>query len=123
MRLSWTHVGQFSIEVRTRKTGSTATIPLYGASEGVPRLTIPKRATTILTSTRGRPWASGFGSSWQDAVKAAGIDKHFHDLRGTAVTEFYKADLSIREIAVILGLERGSRRRDHQPLRQARRTD
>ena len=30
-------------------------------------------------------------------------DLHFHDLRGTAATKFYLADLSKREIAEILG--------------------
>lgn len=102
LRLSWSHVERLAIAVRTQKTGSTATIPLFGALKDLLG-EIPKRATTILTSTRGRPWGSGFGSSWQDAVKAAGIDKHFHDLRGTAATKLYLADLTIREIAAIMG--------------------
>lgn len=102
LRLSWTHVSPLAIEVRTRKTGSTVTIPVYAALKAF-LATVPKRATTILTNTRKQPWGSGFGSSWQDAVKAAGIDKHFHDLRGTAATNFYRAGLSIREISAIMG--------------------
>lgn len=102
LRLSWSHIGSLAIEVRTRKTGSTATIPLYGALRTL-LAAIPKRATTVLTTTKGRPWKTGFGASWQTVVKAAGIDKHFHDLRGTAVTKLYVADLTIREIGVIVG--------------------
>jgi integrase len=63
-------------------------------------------ATTILTNSKRRPWTpDGFGSSFHSAKKEAGIsDKglHFHDLRGTAATNFYIAGLSIRVIAEIL---------------------
>ena len=52
------------------------------------------------------PWR-GFGSSWDKTVKKAGLSDqkpHFHDLRGTAATNFYKAaDLTTREIAEIMG--------------------
>jgi integrase len=67
---------------------------------------IPKRATTVLTSSKRRPWtADGFGSSFNEAKHAAGIadkDLHFHDLRGTAATKFYIAGLPVRGIAEIL---------------------
>jgi hypothetical protein len=67
---------------------------------------IPKRATTVLTSSKRRPWTpDGFGSSFNDAKHAAGIadkDLHFHDLRGTAATKFYIAGLPIRVIAEVL---------------------
>lgn len=98
LRLSWSHVREHEIAIRTSKTGRTAAIPLYGALEAL-LAEIPRRATTILTSTDKRPWRTGFGSSWQAAIKRAKIDKHFHDLRGTAATRLYLADLSIREIA------------------------
>jgi integrase len=101
LRLSWSHVGDNAIEMRTSKTGRTAEIPLYDALRAL-LAEIPKRSTTVLTSTKKRPWGTGFGASWQDAIKAAGIDKHFHDLRGTAATRLYRADMSIREIALIL---------------------
>lgn len=64
---------------------------------------IPKRATTILTSSEKRPWATGFGASWNKAVTKAGIGKHFHDLRGTAATKLYQAGLKPREIAGVMG--------------------
>lgn len=101
LRLSWGHVKDNAIEVRTRKTGSTALVPLYAPLREL-LAAIPRRATTILTSQNERPWGSGFGASWQRAVKRSGVDKHFHDFRGTAATKFYLAGLSIKEIAGIL---------------------
>jgi integrase len=67
---------------------------------------IPKRSTTVLTSSLGRPWTtSGFGVSFHRAKLAAGIGGllHFHDLRGTAATKFYIAGLPERVIAEMLG--------------------
>ena len=73
---------------------------------------IPKRATTILTSSKRRPWtADGFGSSFNKAKIDAGIserDLHFNDLRGTAATKFYIAGFTMREIAETLAWEEES---------------
>lgn len=85
-----------------------AIVPLYG---GLRQLLagIPKRATTILTNSRGRPWTTdGFGSTFNKAKRGAClIDRNlrFHDLRGTAATRFYVAGLSERVIAEIMGWE------------------
>ena len=68
-----------------------ALIPLYGALRDV-LARIPKRATTILTSSKRRPWtADDFGSSFNKAkidAKMSDRDLHFNDLRGTAATSF-----------------------------------
>jgi integrase len=70
---------------------------------------IPKRATTILTSTRHKPWtASGLSTAVQRAKAAAKWgerDLHFHDLRGTAATKFYIGGLSVRVIAEVMAWE------------------
>jgi integrase-like protein len=70
---------------------------------------IPKRATTILTSSKRRPWTvEGFGSSFNKAKIDAGMserDLHFNDLRGTAATKFYIAGFTMREIAETLAWE------------------
>ena len=83
-------------------------IPLYDDLKKV-LAGIPKRSTTVLTNSRGRPWTKdGFGSSFNKAKIAAGMgdaDLHFHDLRGTAATRFYVAELSERVIAEIMGWE------------------
>ena len=88
-----------------------ALIPLYGALRDV-LARIPKRATTILTSSKRRPWtADDFDSSFNKAkidAKMSDRDLHFNDLRGTAATKFYIADLSIRQIAEILAWEEAS---------------
>ena len=107
LRLSWSHVGEDAIRFSTGKSRGRreAIIPLYDdLRELLAR--IPKRSTTILTSSKRRPWTpDGFGSSFNTAKKEAGIsdrDLHFHDLRGTAATRFYIAGLAIRVIAEIL---------------------
>src|SRR5215207_3329297 len=66
---------------------------------------IPRRATTILTGQKGRPWTShGFRTEWRKACQRAGIsDVTFHDLRGTAVTRLARADCSVPEIASLTG--------------------
>src|SRR5262249_14110809 len=88
-----------------------AIIPLYGALRDV-LARIPKRATTILTSSRKRPWTTdGFGSSFNKAkidAKMSEQDLHFNDLRWTAATKFYIAGFSMREIAETLAWEEES---------------
>jgi integrase len=108
LRLSWSHVGEDAIVLSTGKSRGRreAIVPLYeGLREVLGR--IPKRATTILTNSKTCPWKqNGFGTAFSRAKIKAGMhdaDLHFHDLRGTAATKFYLADLSKREIAEILG--------------------
>lgn len=104
LRLSWSHIQANSIEIATGKSRNrkTTLIPLYDELRAY-LATLPKRATTVLVTTRGRPWRTGFGSSWGEVKDKAGIDAlNFHDLRGTAATRFYLGGLSIREIAEIM---------------------
>ncbi|UFZ02920.1 tyrosine-type recombinase/integrase [Bradyrhizobium ontarionense] len=113
LRLSWSHVGEDAIVLTTGKSRHRreAIIPLFGTLREV-LARIPKRATTILTSTKRRPWtADGFGSSFNKAKIEAGmaeLDLHFNDLRGTAATKFYIAGFSMREIAETLAWEEES---------------
>jgi integrase len=109
LRLSWSHIGENAIVIPTGKSGHRreAIIPLYDDLKAV-LARIPKRATTVLTNSRGRPWKR-FRSSFDKAKNAAGlggIDLHFHDLRGTAATRFYAgAGLSVRVVAEIMAWE------------------
>jgi integrase len=113
VRVAWSHIGDDAIVLSTGKSKHRreAIIPLYGALRDV-LAGIPKRATTILTSSRHRPWtADGFGSSFNKAKIDAGMserDLHFNDLRGTAATKFYIAGFSMREIAETLAWEEES---------------
>ena len=110
LRLSWSHVVEderwIAITTGKSKRRQQAIIPLYDDLKNV-LAAIPKRSTTILTSSKGRPWTKdGFGSSFSKAKAAAGMadaDLHFHDLRGTAATRFYTAELPERVIAEMMG--------------------
>jgi integrase len=108
--LSWSHVGEDTITITTGKSNHrrSAIIPLYDDLRDL-LSRIPKRATTILTNGRRRPWkTNGFGTAFNRAKIAAGMndrDLHFHDLRGTACTKFYVAGLSERVIAEIMAWE------------------
>jgi integrase len=106
LRLSWSHVGADAIIVTTGKSRHQreAIIPLYDGLRDV-LARIPKRSTTILTNSKGHPWADGgFGAMFNEAKIAAGLQRlHFHDLRGTAATRFYTAGLEERVIAEIMG--------------------
>jgi integrase len=112
LRLCWSHVQEYEICIPTSKSlrRIEAHIPLYDALREL--LTrIPKRSTTILTNSFGRPWSgAGFGNMITKAKAKAGIgdELHFHDLRGTAATRFYVAGLDKRVIAEILGWTEGS---------------
>jgi integrase len=125
LRLSWSHIGENEITLYTskgKKQRLVAIIPLYDALRTLLDA-IPRRSTTVLTNTRGRPWTTdGFGTSFDDAKIAAkmkpdptikgdntpDIDKHFHDLRGTAATKFYIAGIPIRSIAEIMAWDEES---------------
>lgn len=85
-----------------------AVIPRYDAlNELLNR--IPKHSPVILTNSRKRPWTQDrlASSFWSTKVEAQmqERDLHFHDLRGTAATNFYTAGLSIRVVAEIMGWE------------------
>jgi integrase len=111
--LRWNHIKANSLEIPTGKSrGRRITlVPLYGELRTYIE-SLPKRALTVLTTTEGQPWQSGFKASWQTACKRAaeklaeaGGDAEafdqlrFHDLRGTAATKFYAAGFTAREIA------------------------
>jgi integrase len=113
LRLSWSHVGEDAIVLSTGKSRHRreAVIPLYGALRDI-LAGIPKQATTVLASSKRRPWTvDGFGSSFNKAkidAKLSERDLHFNDLRGTAATKFYVAGFSMREIAETLAWEEAS---------------
>ncbi|MET4190753.1 MULTISPECIES: tyrosine-type recombinase/integrase [unclassified Bradyrhizobium] len=107
--LAWSHIGEYAIELPTSKSRGkrVAIVPLYDELRAV-LAGIPKIATTVLTNTERLPWnVAALGKSITRAKQAAKIedDIHFHDLRGTAATKFYTADIPIRVIAEICGWE------------------
>jgi integrase len=63
-----------------------------------------RTAVTILTNQAGKPWGSGFKSSWRKACDRAGIEGlNFHDLRGTFVTLAWRNGATIEEISDVTG--------------------
>jgi integrase len=105
-KLTWSEIGELAIERKASKsrTGRSVLVPIYGELQAL-LASIPKRAVQVLTNTRGVPWKSGLSDSFADAAKLAGVDKHFHDLRGTAVTRLYIAGFTLREIAEVVAWE------------------
>jgi integrase len=110
LKLSWTHVhlDRSFIELKTNKSRGrrSVLIPITPELRTVVE-SIPKRAATVLTSSKKRPWTGdGFGSSWWKTQQDAGLGDAaltFHDLRGTAATNFFRAGFTNREIAETLG--------------------
>jgi integrase len=107
LRLSWSHIGEEAIVIRTGKSRGRreALIPIYDELREL-LARIPRRSTTVLTNSAGRPWTSnGFQTALRRAKARAGMrntNLHFHDLRGTAATKFYVAGLPLRVIAEML---------------------
>jgi integrase len=112
LALRWDQIGAQSIERQTNKSQSkkrrgkakVASIPLYDELRDF-LATCPKTAPTVLTTSRGTSW-EGWGSGWNEAMHGSGLaekDLHFHDLRGTAATKFFKAGFNEQKIAVFLG--------------------
>lgn len=104
LKLTWSAYDGASITLRQGKTG--AHVRMKVAAELKEALDSVKRSdsVTILTNNQGKPWATGFKSSWRKAVEKAGIKgKTFHDLRGTFVTLAYRNGASIKEIAEVSG--------------------
>lgn len=102
--LLWSAYDGESISLKQGKTG--AWVRVLASRELREYLSgIRKTSTHILTNAAGKPWASGFKSSWRKAVEAARVEDapHFHDLRGTFVTLAYRRGSSIRDIAEITG--------------------
>lgn len=113
LRLSWSHVAAEEIAISTGKSRHrrTAFIPIYDELRTVLNR-IPKRSPVVLTNVRRKPWtANGLGTAFNRAKIAAGMQDanlHFHDLRGTAVTRLYLADISMRAIAEIVAWDEAS---------------
>lgn len=114
-------VGADAIVFQTGKSNRrrTAVVPITDDLRAI-LAAIPRRdSTTLLNSSRGKPWSQdGLESAMQrakrDALDAAqakggptaesGIEeRRIHDLRGTAATNFIRAGLGDEDIATILG--------------------
>jgi len=110
LKLAWGHVHLEGscIEMKTGKSRGKRTVLIPITKElRILLESMPKRAMTVLTSSKKRPWTEdGFGSSWWKTLQDAGLgdmNLRFHDFRGTAATNFHRAGFDNREIAETLG--------------------
>lgn len=73
----------------------------------------PSSGLIFATETRKLPWTtSNFAVRWRTMLIRAGLrdaDRHFHDLRGTAITRLLEAGCSDAETAAISGHVLGGR--------------
>jgi integrase len=121
--LPWSAVGTDAIVWQTGKSRRRKTIvipitkPLRALLNEIPQ----RDAVTVLTSARKLPWTvSGISAALRrariDALKLAkktrgpeatsGIEGlRWHDLRGTAATNFILGGLTLEEVALVLGWE------------------
>lgn len=106
LALSWNQYDPAAgvLRLKQGKTGARVMVPVSNALRAALDAE-PKRATAILTNTRGHPWlASSFQTAWQRALKESPLKGlTFHDLRGTAVTRLGRAGCTVPEIASITG--------------------
>lgn len=99
--LEWKHVGDTAIILVTGKGKKEVTVPLLDET----RKLLGRRGTGhVLLNSRGKPWtADGLENRIWTAKKAAGIDLHLHDARGTFATRLRLAGLTKDEIASVMG--------------------
>lgn len=106
LKLPWNAISEKSIVWRTSKTNAPVFIPLLSEAQAI-LADLPRVGEIVLTSQRRKPWSpDGFSTTFQKVKSKAGIEKRFHDLRGTAVTRFLMAGLTIDEVAMVVGWSR-----------------
>jgi len=128
-QLAWPHVGDIAIKKPTSKSRGRAvqTVPLLPETRELlaqirkqqlarhrelcalaerKGRSHPPMPVTVLSNTRGKPWTpDGLEAQVIKTKKAAQIDKHLHDARGTFATRLRKAGLDKTQIAMVLAWE------------------
>ena len=104
LHMRWSAISRGVIAVKQGKTQKELLIPIHRDLQAVLD-TIPKRATTILTSSEGRPWASGFNASWRKNRPMLVRSNHlvFHGLRKSAVVFLLESGCTEAETASVTG--------------------
>lgn len=108
--LRWDEIKDDAISTARQKTGEQVLVPLYDDLKAL-LAEIKNHARTkgvismtVLSNRFGKPYSGdGLTSTFNRAKKAIGIDKRFHDLRGTAVTRFYALGFQDDEVADLAG--------------------
>jgi integrase len=112
LTMQWNDVAQGLVQVTQEKTGKKLWITMHKELRQI-LAAIPRRSTSILTSTRGTPWTGdGFRASWgkemkrpcMKPLKDAGLV--FHGLRKSAVVFLLEAGCTDAEVSAITGQSR-----------------
>lgn len=107
--LTWAEVGEDAITVATNKSGerTIAVVPIIPKAAAILKHIGRKDVGCVLTHSRGKPWTEwGLQTAMQRAkVKAGVTGLRFHDLRGTAATNFIRGGLPLADVAGIIGWE------------------
>ncbi|MBJ7532796.1 tyrosine-type recombinase/integrase [Rhodomicrobium vannielii ATCC 17100] len=112
LAMLWSDVSDGSLAVVQQKTGKKLRIAMHRDLRELLQ-EIPKRAVTVLSNTRGKPWTTdGFKASWgkeldRDAmapIREAGLV--FHGLRKSAVVFLLEAGCTDAEVSAITGQSR-----------------
>lgn len=104
LRLPWSAYDGQRILLTQSKGGATVDIKCTAALRTLLDA-MPKRGPLILMTASGRAWKKRyFNDCWTDVAGNAEIeDRHFHDLRGTAITMLAEAGGTVPEIAAVTG--------------------
>lgn len=103
LKLRWNAYDGHTLSIEQSKTKTYARVKVSAELKAMLD-NMERTAVTILTNQAGKPWGTGFKSSWRKACDRAGVSGlNFHDLRGTFVTLAYRNGASIEEIADVTG--------------------
>jgi len=109
VELTWAEVGEDAITVATNKSGerTIAVVPITPKARAILKQIGRKDVGVVLTHSKGKPWTEwGLQTAMQRAKKAGGINGlSFHDLRGTAATNFVRGGLLPADVAGVMGWE------------------
>jgi len=110
VRLQWTHVGKDAISLPTGKSRGKriVVIPITRKLGALLRKIGRRDVGTVLVSSTGKPWTlDGLKTAMQrEKTDKAITGLRFHDLRGTAATNFIRAGLPVVDVALIMGWDR-----------------
>ena len=103
VNLQWEHVNANHIKIETAKRGRIAIIPLMPKTKAILLRQERDELPFVFRNSFGAPWTrDGLRTMFYRARIDAGVEKHFHDLRGTAATNYHRAGLTRDEIALAM---------------------